>query len=89
MYAYDAIARFTIHGARGLKRAFKEMLADAAEFYGMADPATERSELKSSATWAIIVKHLRTVDVVASKLLKYKPLLEGASQLLIGGPPMP
>lgn len=85
----DAIARFTIHGARGLRRAFKEMLADAAELYGMADSATERSELTSSTTWAVIVKHLRTFDAVASKLLNYQKILEGASQLLIGGPPMP
>lgn len=84
----DAINRFDIHGARGLKRAFKAMLIDAAELFGMVDPTTEREELKSSAAWAAILKHLRIVDSVASKLLKYKPLLETAGQLLIGGPPI-
>ncbi|HUT93293.1 MAG TPA: hypothetical protein VMY37_27765 [Thermoguttaceae bacterium] len=83
----DAISRFNIHGARGLKRAFKAMLADAAELYGMTDPERDREELKKSSVWSAIVKHLRTVDAVASRLLKYGPLLTGASQLLIGGPP--
>lgn len=82
----DAISRFNIHGARGLKKAFKAMLADAAELYGMTDPKQDREELKKSGTWAAILKHLKTVDLVASKLLKYRPLLEGASTLLLGGP---
>lgn len=83
----DAISRFNIHGARGLKRAFKAMLADAAELYGMTDPEKDREELKKSSAWSAILKHLKTVDAVASKLLKYRPLLASASQLLIGGPP--
>jgi len=83
----DAISRFNIHGARGLKRAFKSMLADAAELYGMADPNKDAEELKKSGVWAVIVGHLRTVDAVASRLLKYKPLLEGASQLLLSHAP--
>lgn len=83
----DAISRFNIHGARGLKRAFKAMLADAAELYGMTDPNKDRDELQKSGVWAAIVGHLRTVDAVASKLLKYKPLLEGASQLFLNHAP--
>jgi len=85
----DAISRFKIHGARGLKRAFKAMLADAAELYGMTDPEKNREEFQKSSVWLAIVKHLKTFDAVASKLLKYKPFLKGASQLLIGGPQEP
>ena len=84
----DVINRFNIHGARGLKRAFKAMLADAAELFGMVDPTMDREDLKTSPAWAAILEHLRIVDSVASKLLKYKPLLETAGQLLIGGPPI-
>lgn len=82
----DAISRFTIQGARGLKRAFKAMLADAAELYGMTGADEDREELEKSSVWAAIIKHLRTFDAIASKLLKYRPLLKGAGQLLIGGP---
>ena len=85
----DAISRFNIHGARGLKRAFKAMLAEAAELYGMTDPDKDREGLKKSSAWAVIVKHLKILDAVASKLRKYKPLLQGASQLLLGGPSDP
>lgn len=80
----DAISRFNIHGARGLRRAFKGMLADAAEVYGMTDIDNGRETLKKSSAWAAIIKHLRTVDEIAAKLLKYKPLLDSASQFLIG-----
>lgn len=82
----DAISRFNIHGARGLKRAFKAMLADAAELYGMTEPNKDRDDLKKSTAWAAIIKHLKSVDAVASKLLKYRPLLESTSKLLLGGP---
>ena len=83
----DAISRFNIHGARGLRKAFKAMLAEAAEAYGMASGDVEREELKRSGAWVVIMNHLKTFDAVASKLLKYKPLLEKVSQLLLGGPP--
>ena len=79
----EAISRFNIYGARGLRRAFKAMLADAAELYGMTDSNGEREEFRKSETWKAVVQHLKVVDTVASKLLKYKPILEYASQLLI------
>ncbi len=82
----DAISRFNIHGARGLKKAFKAMLAEAAEAYGLASGEGDREELKKSRTWTAIFSHLNVIDGVASRLLKYKPLLEKASQLLLGGP---
>ena len=80
----DAISRFNIHGARGLRNAFKSMLADAAELYGMTDLDNDRQALKKSSAWSAIIRHLKIVDEIASKLLKYKPLLESASQILIG-----
>jgi len=44
----DAISRFKIYGARGLKKAIKSMLADAAELYGMTDSQKDAEELKKS-----------------------------------------
>ncbi|MEP3478452.1 MAG: hypothetical protein ABJZ55_04335 [Fuerstiella sp.] len=82
----DAISRFSIRGARGLKKAFKEMLGEAAELYGLSRGDDAAEELQSSPAWATIVNHLRLVDSVASRLLKYKPLIENATQLLLGGP---
>jgi hypothetical protein len=85
----DAIARFRIHGARGLRRAFKTMLADAAEICWGVEDQEQQEELKQSGVWAAMMKHLKLFDAVASKLLKYKPLLDGASQLFLGGPNNP
>lgn len=81
--AEDAISRYAIRGARGLKRAFKAMVGEVAELYGMADP-----EVKKSKAWSAITKLLTTVDSVASKLLKYRRLIgaaEGIRGLLGGG----
>lgn len=82
----NAISRYNIHGARGLRKAFKEMLAEAAMSYGLASGEGEREVLKNSGAWAAILKTLKTFDEIASRLLKYKPLLENVSQLLLGGP---
>ena len=81
----DAISRFNIHGARGLRKAFKEMLGEAAEIYGLTGEG-EREALKKSGAWASIVKNLKVFDEVGARLLKYKPMLENASRLLLGGP---
>ena len=82
----NAISRYNIHGARGLQKAFKEMLAEAAMSYGLASGEGEREVLKKSGAWAAIVKTLKTFDEIGSRLLKYKPLLENVSQFLLGGP---
>ena len=79
----DAISRHKIYGARGLKKTFKLMLADAAELYGVTGNQDHQEELIKSNTWKLIVKHLKLLDSVASKLLKYKPLLSGASKFLL------
>jgi len=82
----DAISRFNIHGARGLRKAFKGMLAEATEIYGLASGEGEREGLKKSNAWAAILNTLKTFDEVSSRMLKYKPMLEYVSQLLLGGP---
>lgn len=82
----DAISRFNIRGARGLKKAFKAMLAEVAEAYASRPPDDQQEEAKKPGAWGTIVKHLKTVDKVASRLLHYKPLFEAASRLLLGGP---
>ncbi len=82
----DAISRFNIYGARGLRRAFKAMLADTIEAYGLALGEGEDDKPKKADVWQAIRQHLRVIDVVASRLLQYKPLLETVSQLMLGGP---
>ena len=82
--AQDAISRFHIHGAQGLKRAFKAMLGEAAELYCLSEQGKDRAELTKSSAWSKILDLLKTFDAVASKSLKYKPLLESGAQLFIG-----
>lgn len=82
----DAISRFNIRGARGFKKAFKAMLGEVAEAYALASGAGESQEIKKSTAWTAILKLLTTIDAVASKLLKYKPILDQATNFLLSGP---
>jgi len=82
----ESISRFNIHGARGLKKAFKAMLAESAELYGMTASNADAEPIRNSPIWATIVNHLKLFDSIASRLMKYKPLLEAGAQILIGGP---
>ncbi len=78
----DSIARFNIHGARGLKRAFRGMLAEVAELY-LATDEGDQAEIKETNAWHALLNHLRLIDSVAGRLLKYRPLLESASKWLL------
>jgi hypothetical protein len=78
----DAINRFHIHGADGLKKAFKGMLAEVAEIEFHSDIDTK--EVKKSEKWTKTVNLIKKVDEVAAKTLKYKPLLESGSKLFLG-----
>ncbi len=77
----DAIARYNIHGSRGLRKAFKEMLAEV-----ITSSEGEREELKKSGAWVAIVKYLKIFDEISSRLIKYKPVIESISQILLGAP---
>lgn len=86
--AEDAISRFNIHGARGLKRAFKTMLSEAIDFY-YSEGIQEREELKKTGVWQKMMNLVHTMDTVAGKILKYQPWLEKIPQIaqfLIEGP---
>ncbi|MFT6987168.1 MAG: hypothetical protein ACJAT7_003021 [Psychromonas sp.] len=78
----DSINRFNIYGAKGLKKAFKNMLAEVAEIYLQDDE--EVSEIKKSNAWKKASEHLKIFDSVAAKAMKYKPLIEQASGYLLG-----
>jgi hypothetical protein len=79
----DAINRFNIHGARGLKEAFKGMLAEIAElYYSTSDK--EKEAIQATSTWAAITAHLRKFDEIGGKLLKYRPVLDHVATLLLG-----
>jgi hypothetical protein len=83
--ANDSVARFEIHGGKGLQRAFKSMLGEAAELYLHADSEGKREELTQSNGWQAGMNCIRVFDRVASKLMDYQPLLEGASQIFLNG----
>jgi len=78
----DSINRFNIYGAEGLKKAFKNMLAEVAEVYLQDDE--DIVEIKENPAWDKAVKHLKLFDSVAAKAMKYRPLIEKASQYFIG-----
>lgn len=78
----DAINRYHIYGAQGLKKAFKGMLAEVAEIYIQEDLSVE--EVTQSSVWKKAVAHIKLFDKVAAKLMQYGPVLEKASKLLIG-----
>ncbi len=79
----DSIDRFNIYGAKGLKSSIKSMLAEVAELQLSMDEK-EIEKIQKSGSWDTMLKHLRVVDGIASKMLKYKPLLEGAGKLFLG-----
>jgi len=78
----DSINRYNIYGSKGLKAAFKSMLSEVAEVYLQNEE--NESDIKNSSGWKRAVEHIRLFDSVASKTMKYKPLLEKAGQFLIG-----
>jgi hypothetical protein len=68
----DAISRYKIHGARGLKRAYKHMLGEVADLYGHAS----KEEKEQSGVWNALTKHLALVDRAASTAMKCKSIAE-------------
>jgi len=76
----DSINRFNIYGAKGIKKAFKDMLAEVAEIY--LQDEEDVSDIKNTPAWDTAIKHIKLFDSVAAKAMKYKPLLEKASQFL-------
>ena len=78
----DAVNRFNIYGAKGLKRAFKDMLAEVAEVY--LQDEEKLSEIKETSNWQILVQHLKLFDSIAAKLMKYTPYIEKGKQFLLG-----
>ena len=84
----DSISRFNIHGASGLKRAFKAMLGEASDLYlsEAAKGKEAEAEFGNSRAWQAIMRHIKTFDRVAGRILKYQPLLEKGLQILLGAP---
>jgi len=78
----DSINRFNIYGGKGLKAAFKGMLAEVAELY--LQDEEDVSEIRDTKDWDKVTKHLKTMDKIAAKVMKYKPLIEKTSNFLLG-----
>lgn len=85
----DAISRFNIEGAQGLRRAFKNMLGEASDVIGRIDSEEERAKIQNSSAWAALVKHLKTCDSVLTRVLRYAPFLAGAAKILLRNPESP
>jgi hypothetical protein len=74
----DAINRFDIHGAKGLRRAFKTMLVESAEI--MEEAKKEQGE--AGTVSKLVYKHLMTFDAVVTKVGNYTPFLTYVSGFL-------
>ncbi len=78
----DSIDRYAIYGAKGLKKAIKFMLAEAAEMQ-MSLNEDEVEKIKSDEAWQLALSHLRLLDKIGSKVLEYHPLLDTAAQFFL------
>lgn len=79
-----SIDLYEIRGPEGLKEAFKEMIGELSDILFTGTTEDEKEEIKQSEAWKEVCKHLQRVDMIASKLMEYRPLLESGSQILIG-----
>lgn len=77
----DAIDRYDIYGAEGLKKAFKGMLSEVAELQMKNGEAT--SEIRKTKEWEDTISYITLFDKVASKALQYYPVLAGSANLLL------
>lgn len=82
--AKDAIERYQITGAKGLKAAFKSMLAELMETW-LHEPQESQAELHDSPVFQRCLAFLKKVDEIVAKAVKYKPLLEYGLPLLMNG----
>lgn len=80
----DSLERYSIYGAKGLKEAIKRMLAESAEMQWSLNQ-DETEEIRNDDAWKAAVDHLRLLDRIGSKILKYQPLLQAGTRLLLGG----
>lgn len=80
----NAISSYKIHGAKGLRRTLKSMVADLKEIY---DNDGFKEELKGSVFLNDLLSLFRITDTIASKYLEYKPYIDGAFRILLGAPP--
>lgn len=79
-----SIDLYEIRGPEGLKAAFKGMIGELAEILFTGVSPDEKEEIQKSEAWTKVCQHLHKFDTIASKLMKYRPLLEGSAQLLLG-----
>jgi hypothetical protein len=78
----DSIDFYEIRGPEGLKNAFKSMMAELYEVHFADKTVEEKEEIMTSEPWKAMMGHLGKFDSITSKLIKYKPILEGATQAL-------
>ena len=79
-----SIDLYEIRGPEGLREAFKEMIGELSEILFTGTSKEQKEEIKKTDAWQQVCQHLQRFDMIASKLMKYKPLLEGGAKILIG-----
>lgn len=71
--ARNAVDQYSIHGVRGFRKALKRMIAEMMEIY-----AEEGCSVEDKSWWRAAKKVLCTTEMIAGKILQYKPLIEWA-----------
>ncbi len=79
-HARFAVDHYRIYGLKGFRSACKKMLGEL-----LVILAEEGNDVKQQAWWQNAVELVKKFDAIASRLVKYKPLLEAGGRLLLGG----
>ena len=74
----NALDQYTIHGARGFKKAFKKMLSEMMLVF-----LDEGDEKAKTPWWKNAVSHIRVFDSLTAKLVQYNQLLGAGSKLFL------
>lgn len=81
----DAIAKYEIRGAAGMKKALKQMWGELAEIWRVETPDKE-AEVEKDTVLQAAKAFVMKFDNVFAKAVKYRPLLEYVLPALLNGP---
>jgi hypothetical protein len=78
----EALDRYSIHGAAGLRKAFKQMLGEVAELHFTLSEEQE-VKVKTSGAWQMMLSHLNKFNTLIGVVDKSAPLLKKAKDGLL------
>lgn len=81
----EALDRFNIRGARGLKSAWKQMVGESMDLFRTISPDKQKNDPLVLEALKTIREHLVVFDDIAARLMKIQPLLEDAARFLLPG----